>query len=151
MATERVILAGDDERLLPLYERLRGDALADVVALGSSDPDSVTATLAAVSGLPLLTGADGERTPAADFWVCAGPWRARAGATPVLDFADAEARWRPAMKRPATAPGAPAPPPRRCASRSTRRLARRPAPSPPFRASCSGRSSAASATISASP
>lgn len=111
MATERVILAGDDERLLPLYERLRGGALADVVALGSSDPDSVTATLAAVSGLPLLTGADGEHAPAADFWVCAGPWRARAGATPVLDFADAEARWRPAMKRPATAPGAPAQPP----------------------------------------
>ena len=90
---ERVILAGTDAELVPLLERLRARGLAEIVALGSAAPDSLTAILAAVGGLPLLTLAGAEPAPAADLWVCSADWRPRAGATPCLAFAAALERW----------------------------------------------------------
>ncbi len=103
---ERVILAGDDAELVPLLERLRARGLAEIVALGSAAPDSLTAILAAVGGLPLLTLAGAEPVPAADLWICSADWRSRAGATPCLAFPAALERWPESAAAPA--PAAPA-------------------------------------------
>jgi hypothetical protein len=87
----RVIIAGADEQLVPLYERLRGEGLARVVALGSKNPDSLTGLLAMIGDLPLL--AADEPAPAADLWVCDEQWRARATGVECLDFRQADGRW----------------------------------------------------------
>ncbi|MBM4117371.1 hypothetical protein FJ251_06440 [bacterium] len=108
-AGERVILAGGDGELLPLYERLRGEGLATVVALGSAEAASLTALLAAIGALPLLTPAGSEPVPPADLWVCSPEWRARAGAAPCLDFAAAAERWP--QRGGAAPPGSDAPAP----------------------------------------
>jgi hypothetical protein len=107
---EKVILAGADAELVPLYERLRAGGLADVVALGSADPGGLTAILAAVGGLPLLSLNGEEATPAADLWVCSPNWRPRAGRAPCLDFAAVAGRWAEssAVAAVAAAPAAPA-------------------------------------------
>lgn len=111
---ERVILAGPDADLVPLYERLRGEGLAAVVALGSAESTSLAALLAAIGALPLLTPGSEQAAPAADLWVCAPEWRARAAGATCLDFAAAAERWpqrRGAAPAGSAAPPAPAAPP----------------------------------------
>ncbi len=87
----RVILAGTDEQLVPLYERLRGEGLAEVVALGNRNSESLTGLLAIIGDLPLIE--DDEQAPAADLWVCDEDWRKRAAGVECLDFRQAEKRW----------------------------------------------------------
>lgn len=89
---ERVILAGEENALVPLYERLRGGGAVEVVGLGSDDPDSLTAILAVLAGIPCI-GRDAEEAPAADLWVCDASWPARTRGTTCLDFAEADRRW----------------------------------------------------------
>lgn len=90
---ETVILAGEDAQLVPLFERLRAGGLAEVVGLGSADPASLTAILAAVGGLPLLSPTGTEAAPPADLWICSADWRARAGQARCLDFEAAATHW----------------------------------------------------------
>lgn len=88
---QRIILAGDESRLLPLYERLRLGGRASVVGLGTAEPDGIVGLLALIGGLPLVE--DAGEAPPADLWICDDGWRARAGATPCLNFEEAERRW----------------------------------------------------------
>jgi hypothetical protein len=103
---EKVILAGDDAQLVPLFERLRAGDLAEVVALGSADPASLTAILAAVGGLPLISPTGTEASPPADLWICSADWQVRAGQAPCLDFEAASTHWPPAGSAGLRAPAA---------------------------------------------
>ncbi len=90
---ERVILAGDDAVLIPLFERLRGEPGVEVVALGNEDPDSLTSLVAMIGKLPYLGETGRGKAPAADLWICEDPWRKLAGTQPRIGFPEAELRW----------------------------------------------------------
>jgi hypothetical protein len=107
---ERVILAGADAQLVPLFERLRAGGLAEVVALGSEDPASLAGILAAVGGLPFISPKGAEPLPAADLWVCSPAWHARAEPGLCLDFETAASRWPGGGAGPTPAAAEPPPP-----------------------------------------
>ncbi len=90
-APRRVILAGADERLVPLYERLRGNDRTEVVALGSMAQDSLTELLALIANIPLLE--ESGALPQAELWVCDEEWRERATDSECIDFAQADGLW----------------------------------------------------------
>ena len=90
---ERVILAGDDAVLIPLYERLRAEAGVEVVALGNEDPDSLTSLVALIGKVPYLGETGKGAAPEADLWVCDTRWGKHAGGNRRIDFQEAERRW----------------------------------------------------------